>query len=325
MSKVHQSGLPKYTPAMKCDIVTAQLQYRRDCLARCLRPGAMCSNFKGPATEKLKQLLENFKAVLRDEGLVPSLMKPPCIRRKYTTHMFATSLRTQLDRDRNSVTTAMTEAFLAAYDGGVFTGWRCTVDYSLSKPLNPEILIGMKVAKLFGDVEYRGVIDGYKKGRRWWRISYDDGDREELNYRELVKLAQPPDFSKLQYESPVAEFESFMRDSGGSPTLINDNAGTKPGEPGFFSLESEEWTFISVFLVQDSKFPIQGAYMLRSDFEEETRDLTLAKLREAHSSVRLSPMEDMQSWIDASQALQQRPGGALQLDQHFFPNNNMHL
>ena len=34
LKEVHQSGLPMYTPAMKCDIVTAQLQYRRDCLAR---------------------------------------------------------------------------------------------------------------------------------------------------------------------------------------------------------------------------------------------------------------------------------------------------
>jgi hypothetical protein len=43
----------------------------------------------------------------------------------------------------------MTEAFLAAYDGGVFKGWRCTVDYTLSHPLNPEALIGKRVAKLF--------------------------------------------------------------------------------------------------------------------------------------------------------------------------------
>jgi hypothetical protein len=126
-------------------------------------------------------------------------------------------------------------------------------------------------------------------GKRWWKIRYDDGDREELNYRELAKLAQPPDFSKLQYESPVAEFESSMRTSGGAPALVNDSARTKPGEPGFFTLESQERTFISVFLVQDSKFPIQGAYMLRSDFEVETRDLTLTGLQEAHSNVRLSP------------------------------------
>ena len=53
MSKVHQSGLAKYTPAMKCDIVTAQLQYRRDCLARCTAPRtsthATASSFMCPS------------------------------------------------------------------------------------------------------------------------------------------------------------------------------------------------------------------------------------------------------------------------------------
>ena len=105
-----------------------------------------------------------------------------------------------------------------------------------------------------------------------------------------------------------------MRTTGGVPTLENVNAGAKPGEPAFFSLESQEWTFISVFLVQDSKVPIQGAYILRSEFEVETRDLTLQQLKEAHPTVRLSPMEDIQSWIDASETLKQHPGDALQMD-----------
>ena len=38
LKEVHQSGLAKFTPAMKCEIVAAQLQYRRDCLARCVPP-----------------------------------------------------------------------------------------------------------------------------------------------------------------------------------------------------------------------------------------------------------------------------------------------
>ena len=222
----------------------------------------MCSNFKGPAADKLIQLQENFKAVLRDEGLLPSLMQPPCIRRKHATHMFATVLRTQLDRDRNSITTAMTEAFLAACRGGVFEGWRCTVDYSLSKPLNPDVLVGMEVTKLFDGDEHEGKIASYSRARRWWKIHYDDGDREQLNYRELVKLVKPPDLNKSQHETPVSEFESFMRTTGGVPTLKNNNAGAKPGEPEFFTLDSQEWCFITVFLVQDSKMPIQGAYIL---------------------------------------------------------------
>jgi hypothetical protein len=293
----HQSGLPKYTPAMQVEIVSAQLQYRRDCLARCLRPGALCSNFKGTAAEKLKALLINFKAALSDEGALPSLLKPPSIRRKYTSHMFATALRTQLDRDRNKVTKAMTEAFLAAYEGGVFTGWRCTVDYSLSRPLNPEALVGQRVAKIFDadGVEYEGKIIAFNK---WWKVQYDDGDLGEYNYRELANFAQPPDFDCLAYDSPAADFEAFMKVSGGSPSTENPTA--KAGEPGVFCMECKEWCFISVFLVPDSKVPIQGAYMLRSDFQEETRDLTLRELKEAHPAARLSPMEDIQSWIERS-------------------------
>jgi hypothetical protein len=211
------------------------------------------------------------------------------------------------------MTTAMTEAFLAAHRGGVFEGWRCTVDYSLSKPLNPDVLVGMEVTKLFDGDEYEGKIASCSRARRWWKIHCDDGDREQLNYRELVKLVKPPDLSKLQYETPVSEFESFMRTTGGVPTLKNNNAGAKPGEPEFFTLDSQEWCFITVFLVQDSKMPIQGAYILRDEFQVESRDLTLLSLREAYPTVRLS-MEDIQSWIDASASLRKSPNEPLQLD-----------
>ena len=229
LGATHESGKPKYTPAMKCDIVCAQLQYRRDCLSRCLTPGAMCSQFKGAPCERLKQLLKNFTVVCSDESALPSLLKPLCIRRKYMSHMFATVLRAQLDRDRNAVTMAMTEAFLAAYDGGVFKGWRCTVDYTLSHPLNPEALIGKRVAKLFDGVEYPGTIVSFKK---WWKILYEDGDSEELNYRELQKLVDPPDCSGLEYEAPAKEFDAFMRASGGRTAL--DNPAWKTGEPNVY-------------------------------------------------------------------------------------------
>ncbi len=163
----HASGKEKYTATMQCEIVFTQLQYRRDCLTRCLRPGALCSSHTGSAQSKLQQLLQHFASVLCDEQHISSLLKPPSIRRKYASHMFATSLRSQLDRDRNLITAAMTEAFIAAYEGGTFTGWRCTVaayeggtftgwrctvDFSRSHPLNPEALIGQRVAKLFDGV-----------------------------------------------------------------------------------------------------------------------------------------------------------------------------
>jgi hypothetical protein len=98
LGATHESGPPKYTGHEMRHCL--QLQYRRDCLSRCLTPGAMCSQFKGAPCERLKQLLKNFTVVCSDESALPSLLKPPYIRRKYTSHMFATALRAQLDRDR---------------------------------------------------------------------------------------------------------------------------------------------------------------------------------------------------------------------------------
>ncbi len=131
----------------------------------------------------------------------------------------------------------MTEAFIAAYEGGTFTGWRCTVDYSRSHPLNPEALIEHRVAKLFDGVEWGGEIVSFKK---WWKIKikYDDGDCEDVNYRDLMKLHQPPDCSCLVYESPAQEFDAFMRDSGGKTKLKNN--AFKKGEPNVFILERGE-------------------------------------------------------------------------------------
>jgi hypothetical protein len=43
--------------------------------------------------------------------------------------------------------------------------------------------------------------------------------------------------------------------------------------------------FISVFLVPDSKVPIQGAYILKSEFEGLSRDLTLQELKVAYPAV----------------------------------------
>ena len=52
--------------------------------------------------------------------------------------------------------------------------------------------------------------------------------------------------------------------------------------------------------MQDSKVPIQGAYIEKENFQEESRDLTLRELKEVYPAARLSPMEDIQSWIDRS-------------------------
>ena len=61
--------------------------------------------------------------------------------------------------------------------------------------------------------------------------------------------------------------------------------------------------FISVFLVPDSKIPIQGAYILEPEFEESYRELALRELQAAHPAVRTSPMDDVNKWVEQSKDL----------------------
>jgi hypothetical protein len=82
-----------------------------------------------------------------------------------------------------------------------------------------------------------------------------------------------------------------------------DNPAWKTREPNVFTLERLQWCFISVYLVQYSKIPIQGAYIARNLFEVEARDLTLLQLKAAYPEARLSPMEDIQYWIEKSKEL----------------------
>ena len=73
-------------------------------------------------------------------------------------------------------------------------------DYGKGKPTNPVSILQQRVAKVFPDgILYSGVIVDYNEQKRWWRISYEDGDEEQLNFRELCILDTPPDFSSFRY------------------------------------------------------------------------------------------------------------------------------
>jgi len=157
LGKKHDTGVPMYTPAMKVEIVEAQIQYRRDCLLRKLRPGALCSSVSG-SIRKLDALMDSFSIIIEDELRFPALLKPPEIRKTQQSHPFSNKARQTLDEERSMVTREMTRNFMDTYEGGVFLGWRCTIDYSRSYPLNPEALVGQRVAKLFESVEHFGTI-----------------------------------------------------------------------------------------------------------------------------------------------------------------------
>ena len=76
--------------------------------------------------------------------------------------------------------------------------------------------------------------------------------------------------------------------------------GCKPTD---FKLEQKTWTLISIFLVQDSKRPLHGAYVDEDDFCHAMRDmpLHLHELKTKYPEVRVSAMDDIRRWIEVTE------------------------
>ena len=280
--------------AMKIEVVENQIQYRRDCYARVLRPGALVSHISAVTQLKLDKLMGNVQAILDDEAKFPALAAPPTIRQVFQAHPFANPVRAGLDTDRNACTREMTRHFCETYEGGEFTAWRANVDYSLAHPTNPDAIIGNVVGRDFDDGYFEGEVQSYKKP--WWRIKYNDGDKQEVTYRELCKFKKPPNFSVFRYPTPDEQAKSFLKDSGGQ-TLFKEGC---PGKWTEFKLEGCKWTLVQVYLVGETKKPLHGAHVESDDFYLGMRDMDLTAPRAKHPEVRLSPIEEIVAWIGAS-------------------------
>ncbi|POO02461.1 hypothetical protein TorRG33x02_014450 [Trema orientale] len=56
-----------------------------------------------------------------------------------------------------------------------------------------EWLEGREVQKLFGEHYYSGVVTEYDKEEGWYRVVYEDGDSEDLDWNELEEVLLPLD------------------------------------------------------------------------------------------------------------------------------------
>ena len=52
----------------------------------------------------------------------------------------------------------------------------------------PESYIGMEVKKEFNKKFYNGIVKKYDKKSKWFKIEYLDGDKEDLDLKELKKI-----------------------------------------------------------------------------------------------------------------------------------------
>ncbi|CAI0472525.1 unnamed protein product [Linum tenue] len=56
-------------------------------------------------------------------------------------------------------------------------------------------LEGRKVRKLFGNKHFSGTVSRYDKETRWYRVVYEDGDFEDLEWKELEPVLLPLDIT----------------------------------------------------------------------------------------------------------------------------------
>ncbi|KAI3721532.1 hypothetical protein L2E82_32548 [Cichorium intybus] len=56
-------------------------------------------------------------------------------------------------------------------------------------------LEGRKVQKLFGGIYYNGKVTKFDKESGWYRVVYEDGDFEDLEWHELQEVLQPLDIT----------------------------------------------------------------------------------------------------------------------------------
>ncbi|XP_010253420.1 PREDICTED: dirigent protein 17-like [Nelumbo nucifera] len=58
-----------------------------------------------------------------------------------------------------------------------------------------EWLEGREVRKLFGEQFYSGLVTKFDKETGWYRVVYEDGDFEDLEWHELEEVIQPLDIT----------------------------------------------------------------------------------------------------------------------------------
>ncbi|GAB4856779.1 hypothetical protein Ancab_014697 [Ancistrocladus abbreviatus] len=58
-----------------------------------------------------------------------------------------------------------------------------------------EWLEGREVKKMFGDQYYSGTVTNYDKETGWYRVVYEDGDYEDLEWHEMREVLQPLDIT----------------------------------------------------------------------------------------------------------------------------------
>ena len=276
----------------KVEIVRTQINIRKYVYGVDLPKGCMHSKLRDGSRAKLDLLLHVLRTLmLKEGGTLPPIVVPK-IREEVQPHFNPSKFRQKLDVERNSETAELSRRFYAVYKAGVFTAWRCTYDAGRGRPENPEALVGAEVGQVFEDSSetiFPGAIVAYDPKRRWWKVVFDDGDSAEYNFRELTKLAKPPNFSCLTY-SPTSACEEYLS------AVRDDNTGLQ--SDGVFTLEGKMYKLVNVFC-DEKTFIFWCAYCAVEDHCEAMGDYSRESLKNTFPEVEIAPYEDVKAWVRA--------------------------
>ncbi|KAG6502755.1 hypothetical protein ZIOFF_035042 [Zingiber officinale] len=96
-------------------------------------------------------------------------------------------------------------------------------------PCFGEWLEGRKVHKLFGDHYFSGIVVKYDSESNWYRVIYEDGDSEDLEWHELEEILLPLDISIPLTTLALQRCNSNLSDSMPHITSVIMGKGTKKG------------------------------------------------------------------------------------------------
>ena len=138
-------------------------------------------------------------------------------------------------------------------------------------------LVGRKVRRKFGNGYYIGSITHYNH-KKWWHVTYDDGDEEDLNCSELHR-ALLPEVSDLQTAEGANATEAM---AAVAKKAASATTATKPKKRKRASASVGQSTTAPLFTQTDAE-NVANKYLL--DFGRVTRPDCLFAGSTPHPSV----------------------------------------
>ena len=138
-------------------------------------------------------------------------------------------------------------------------------------------LVGRKVRRKFGNAYYIGSITHYNHDK-WWHVTYDDGDEEDLNCSELRRALLPQTDQKPAEEANATEAEAAAAVAKKAASA----APTKPKKRKRASASVGQSTTAPLFTQTDAE-NVAKKYLL--DFGRVTRPDCLFAGSTPHPSV----------------------------------------